>query len=85
MSYKKIAAVGLLAASFGMSGCAAVAVGAYAYNNSEKREARQKFIEDYNKTNIEREKAGLKPIELCEAKRSFDPEWAEEDKVCNKN
>jgi len=71
----------LLALSI-LQGCAAVAVGSYAYNNSEKRESRQKFIQDYNKTNLEREKAGLKPIDLCEGKRSFDPEWAEEDKAC---
>ncbi len=65
-----------------LQGCAAVAVGAYAYDRSGKRETRQKYFETFNKTNIEREKNGLKPLELCAYKRSIDKEWADEDTNC---
>ena len=72
-----VAAVVLL-----LQGCAAVAVGAYAYDKGGKRESRQKYFEEFNKTNIEREKNGLKPLELCAYKKSVDKEWAEEDANC---
>ena len=65
-----------------LHGCAAVAVGSYAFDKSGKRETRQKYFQEFNKTNIEREKNGLKPLELCAYKVSVDKEWAEEDDNC---
>ena len=65
-----------------IQGCAAVAVGAYAYDKGGKREARQKYFGEFNKINIEREKNGLKPLDLCDYKKSVDKEWAEEDTNC---
>ena len=65
-----------------LQGCAAVAVGAYAFDKGGKRDSRQKYFEEFNKTNIEREKNGLKPLELCAYKKSVDKEWAEEDANC---
>lgn len=65
-----------------LQGCAAAAVGAYAYDRGGKRETRQKYFEEFNKTNIEREKNGLKPLELCAYKKSIDKEWADEDSNC---
>ena len=65
-----------------LQGCAAVAIGSYAYDRGGKRDTRQKYFEEFNKTNIEREKNGLKPLELCSYKKSVDKEWAEEDANC---
>ena len=65
-----------------LQGCAAVAVGAYAFDKGGKRDSRQRYFEEFNKTNIEREKNGLKPLELCAYKKSVDKEWAEEDANC---
>ena len=74
-----------MSAVFILNGCAAAAVGGFAYVSAEKREARQKFLEDFNSTNLEREKAGLKPLDICDAKRQFEPDWAYEDKACRVN
>ena len=65
-----------------LQGCAAVAIGAYAYDQNGKREIRQKYFEEFNKTNIAREKNRLKPLDLCEYKKSVDKDWAEEDTNC---
>ena len=43
---------------------------------------RKKFIAEFHKTNLEREKSGLEPVDLCIAKRSLDPKWAQEDAAC---
>ena len=79
----KIASTALVAmVALLVQGCAAVAVGSYAFDKSGKRETRQKYFQEFNKTNIEREKNGLKPLELCAYKASVDKEWAEEDENC---
>lgn len=79
----KIASIALVATvALLVQGCAAVAVGSYAFDKSGKRETRQKYFQEFNKTNIEREKNGLKPLELCAYKASVDKEWAEEDENC---
>jgi len=75
----------LLCAVFFLNGCVAAAVGGFAYVSAEKREARQKFMEDFNYTNLEREKAGLDPLDICDAKRQFEPDWAYEDRACRFN
>ena len=67
-----------------IQGCAAAAIGSYAYNSVGKAEARQKYLSEFNKTNIEREKNGLKPLDACQAKRDFDKDWADEDTACKK-
>ena len=72
-----------------LNGCAAAAVGSYAYFQGEKvqdkrevKKIHQEFLADFNATNIEREKNGLEPLDICEAKRQFDVKWAEEDETC---
>jgi hypothetical protein len=70
-----------------LQGCAVAVVGggaagAYAYDQKGKRDSRQKYFEEFNKTNIEREKNGLQPLEICAYKRSIDKDWAAEDSSC---
>lgn len=69
--------VGLL-----LSGCIPTIIGAAAYKSSKTRQAKEQFIAQFNQTNIEREKAGLPPLDLCTEKYSFDKKWADDDPVC---
>lgn len=69
--------VGLL-----LSGCIPTIIGAAVYKSSKTKQAKQAFMEDFNKTNIEREKAGLQPLDLCTEKYGFDKKWADDDPVC---
>ena len=63
-------------------GCIPVLIGGAFYSSAKTTKARQEFIANFNETNIEREKAGLKPLDICEAKYNFDPEWAKQNPVC---
>lgn len=81
---KLILAAALTAsASSLLSGCAAVAVGAYAYNDAEEDKLKQAFIKDFEDKNFEREKAGLPPKDFCEALMRREMDWWEDDPVCN--
>ena len=82
---KKIALAALLAASSTslLSGCAAVAVGAYAYDGVEDEKLKQEFMKEFDAQNFEREKAGLKPKDLCTALKRRNMDWWEDDPVCN--
>lgn len=64
--------------------CAPVLVGGLIAKSSSSRKQRQLFMENLNKTNLEREKAGLKPLDVCIAKYQFDKSWALKDKSCKK-
>jgi hypothetical protein len=79
---KKLIIVAALLPLLLLQGCAAVAIGAYAYDKSAKREVHQKYFEQFNNLNIEREKNGLKPLDLCTYKKSVDKEWASDDENC---
>jgi hypothetical protein len=65
-----------------LSGCAAALVGGAFYKSSKTRQAKEQFIAQFNQTNIEREKAGLLPLDLCTEKYHFDKKWADNDPVC---
>ena len=67
--------------SFNLS-CAAVLVGGLLYKSSKSKEAKQKFMANLQQTNLEREKAGLEPLDICTEKYYFDKGWADDDKVC---
>lgn len=43
---------------------------------------RQEFLTKFHQTNLEREKAGLLPLDLCIAKYQFDTGWAKKDAGC---
>lgn len=64
------------------SGCAAALVGGAFYKSSKTREGKERFIAQFNQTNIEREKAGLPPLDLCTEKYHFDKKWADNDPIC---
>ncbi len=64
------------------TGCIPTIIGAVAYKSSKTRQAKESFIEQFNATNLEREKAGLPPLDLCTEKYNFDKKWADDDPVC---
>ena len=66
-----------------LQGCAAVAVGAYAYSDTEDEKLKQEFLKEFEAQNFEREKAGLEPKDLCEALKRRNEDWWEDDPVCN--
>jgi hypothetical protein len=65
-----------------LNGCAAVLVGGLFYHDSKTRDQRLAFTQDFQKQNIEREKAGLKPLVWCEELYKFDQSWYGEDGNC---
>ena len=77
------APVALLASMAVIQGCAAVAVGGYVYSNTEDEKNKQEFLKEFDAQNLEREKAGLEPKDLCEALKRRNVDWWEDDKVCN--
>lgn len=64
------------------SGCLPVLVGGLFYQEAEQREDRQQFMDGVRKTNLEREKNGLEPLDLCSEKYQFDRAWAMKDPNC---
>jgi hypothetical protein len=68
----------------GMTGCIPAIIGAVAYSGAQSDATKQKFLDDFNKTNLEREKVGLKPIDYCVELRRFDAKMAEQDWECKK-
>jgi hypothetical protein len=73
-----------LIVSIGLTGCIPAIIGAVAYSGAQSDATKQKFLDDFNKTNLEREKAGLKPIDYCVELRRFDAKLAEQDGECKK-
>lgn len=67
-----------------INGCVAAAIGSYAYTSSKSKEVKQQFMANYNQTNIEREKEGLAPLDLCTEQYHFDKGWADDDPNCAK-
>jgi len=64
------------------SGCAAALVGGLLYKSSKSKQAKQEFMSNLQQTNLEREKAGLEPLDICTEKYYFDKGWADDDKPC---
>ena len=64
------------------SGCAAALVGGLLYKSAKSKEAKQKFMANLQQTNLDREKAGLQPLDMCTEKYYFDKGWADDDPVC---
>ncbi len=71
----------LTALSILSSGCIDTAV-VQTYKYTQTKMTNEKFMEHFNKTNIEREKAGLPPLDLCTEKYHFDEKWADDDPEC---
>ena len=62
--------------------CIPVVAGGLIYKSTTTKHEKQEFITNFHKTNLEREKAGLVPLDLCIAKYQFDKGWAMKDKTC---
>lgn len=70
--------------SLSLTGCIPFLIGAAVYANAQTDATKQKFLDDFNKTNLEREKAGLKPLEYCSELRRLDDTMAKNDDECKK-
>lgn len=63
--------------------CIPVMVGGLMVAKSNKtKHEKQVWITEFNNNNLEREKAGLPPLDTCIAKYQFDPGWEEADDSC---
>ena len=63
-------------------GCAAVVAGGLIYHDSKSREQRQAFQQQFQQQNLEREKAGLPPLDFCTEARRADQTWAADMPEC---
>lgn len=81
-SMRIFTAISLAVLSFGLSGCAAVLVGGLIYKSVKSNEEKALFTTNLQKTNLEREKARLKPLDWCSEAYKFDKGWAVESAEC---
>jgi hypothetical protein len=65
-----------------LSGCVPVLIGGLMYQSSKTEAEKNQFLIEFNKNNLEREKAGLKPLDICIEMYHFDPGWAAEMADC---
>lgn len=65
-----------------LSGCAAALVGGLIYKSVKSNEEKAAFTTNLQKTNTEREKAKLKPLDWCSEAYKFDKGWATENAPC---
>jgi hypothetical protein len=78
MSARTVALLLLLATP----ACVPVLVGGLILKSSKSKSQKREFITQLQNTNMERERQGLKPLDVCSEKYKFDPGWAQEDPVC---
>jgi len=64
--------------------CIPVAVGGLILKSSRTKHEKQEFLTNFYQTNLDREKAGLLPLDICIAKYQFDKGWAMKDATCKK-
>ena len=62
--------------------CVPVMVGGLILKSTKTKHEKQVFLTEFNKTNLEREKAGLTPLDICIAKYQFDKGWAMQNQGC---
>jgi len=74
--------VKILALSFVLGGCVPVLVGGMFYKSVKTNEEKANFTTNLQKTNTEREKAKLKPLDWCSEAYKFDKDWAKENTEC---
>lgn len=63
-------------------GCVPALAGGMIYGSVKSKQERQKFMRNFNITNMERTQSGLPPLDLCTEKYNFDKYWAMEDPNC---
>jgi hypothetical protein len=69
--------------STGLGGCAAALVGGVIYKSTKSNEEEANFVANLQKTNVEHEKAHLKPLDWCSETYKFDKGWAVENPECD--
>lgn len=79
---KVIWGIALTAMALTLNGCAAALVGGLFYNSAKTYEQKQKFTQEFQARNVEREKAGLQPLDWCSETYKFDKAWAAEGTGC---
>ena len=57
--------------------CLPVLVGGLILKSSKSKAEKREFITQLQNTNMERERQGLKPLDVCSEKYKFDQGWAE--------
>ena len=73
----------LLALPLSQGGCAAALVGRLLYDNASDNTDRAKWNQSFNANNLEREKAGLRPLDFCSEMYKAKRSWAESDSGCS--
>jgi hypothetical protein len=81
---KRLFLIAVLLAGLALSGCAAVLVGGLIMKSSKSKGQKQEFLSNLQQVNLEREKAGLQPLNECIEMYHFDPGWAYEKPHCRK-
>lgn len=76
--------VGIVAMLLMLNGCAAALVGGAFYKGSKTKGQRQEFTSQFQKTNMERESKGLKPLDWCSEAFKFEEKFAKKDPNCAK-
>jgi len=74
--------IALFLLSIFLTSCIPTIIGASVYKSSKTRESKERFMAQFNQTNIDREKAGLPPLDLCTEQYHFDKKWADNDPTC---
>lgn len=64
------------------TGCAAVLVGGLFYKSAKSNAEKREFTTWFQRTNLEREQADLRPLDWCSETYKFDPGWAIERPAC---
>jgi len=77
-----VRAIALVALCLTLGGCAAALVGGLIYKSTKSSEEKAAFVTNLQKTNLEREKAKLKPLDWCSEAYKFDKGWATENAEC---
>lgn len=72
----------LLSCVFVLPACAPVLVGMLIHKSTKSKQQQREWSIEFQKTNVEREAAGLEPLEWCPEAYRFDEGWAKNDKGC---
>lgn len=73
---KQIRLAVILASMLPLSGCAAVLVGGLLYDNASDNSDRARWTESFGRQNLERERAGLQPLDWCSEIYKARRAWA---------
>ena len=65
-----------------LGGCAAALVGGVLYNNASDNSDRTKWTESFGRQNLERERAGLRPLDWCSEIYKARRAWAMTEPGC---